>query len=39
MITFAAFSLFLLLKSSLQVVKAMHIEAECSGCRAVAVSV
>ena len=40
MIIFAAFPLFLLLlKSSLQVVKAMHIEAECSGCRAVAVRV
>ena len=37
---FAAFLLFLLLlKSSLRVVKAMHIEAECSGCRAVAVSI
>jgi hypothetical protein len=37
---FAAFPLFLLLlKSSLRVVKAMHIEAECSGCRAVAVRV
>ena len=36
---YAAFPLFLLLllKSSLRVVKAMHIEAECSGCRAVAV--
>lgn len=37
---FAAFPLFLLLlllKSSLRVVKALHIEAECSGCRAVAV--
>jgi hypothetical protein len=37
---FAAFLLFLLLlKSSLRVVKAMRIEAECSGCRAVAVRV